>query len=373
VTELLDINITTEELREINDLSQKLIGQLKSKDSKAELEDLEKKTLAEDFWQNQENSQRILQRIKELKDRVEKADSLNLLIEDCQVLLEFVKESPDDLSLEEEFLETFEELKKLFVEIRMYSLLNGPNDKNNAYLTLHAGAGGTEACDWVEMLYRMYTRYFESKGFKFTVTDYLDGDGAGIKAVSLLVEGEYVYGHLRGEIGVHRLVRISPFDSGGRRHTSFASCEVIPQLDKDIEVNIRSEDLRIDTFRSSGKGGQHVNKTDSAVRITHLPTNIVVACQSERSQHQNKDTAMRMLMSKLMEIKEREHKEKIEDLKGTQKDIAWGNQIRSYVFCPYTMVKEHRTNYETGDVQSVMDGDLDPFINEYLTQNPTIT
>lgn len=232
---------------------------------------------------------------------------------------------------------------------------------------MHAGAGGTEAQDWAQMLLRMYTRWAERKGFKVTVLDCLDGDEAGIKSVTIQVEGENAYGYLKAERGVHRLVRISPFDAGGRRHTSFASLDVIPELSDEIEVDINPEDIRIDTYRSSGAGGQHVNKTESAVRITHLPTGIVVTCQNERSQHQNKDTAMKMLKSKLMALKEREQKEKIEDLKGVQMEIAWGSQIRSYVFCPYTMVKDHRTNYEESNVDSVMDGNLDGMINSYLT------
>ena len=369
---MIDFSIIKNELHSIKEETAKLIESLNSESAKAEISELEARTLKEDFWQDSENSQKTLQRIKVLKDRATKAKNLQTQLDDSFVLLEFAEDSPDDDAMEQEFLEAKDKLEKTYMEIRMYSLLNGPNDKNNAYLTLHSGAGGTEACDWVEMLYRMYTRYFEEKGFKATVTDYLDGDGAGIKSVTFYVEGDYAFGYLRGENGVHRLVRISPFDSAGRRHTSFASCEVIPEISPENDVKIKTEDIRIDTYRSSGKGGQHVNKTDSAIRITHLPTNIVVACQSERSQHQNKETCMRMLLSKLNDIKEREHKEKIEDLKGLQMDIGWGSQIRSYVFCPYTMVKDHRTNYETGDVQSVMDGDLDPFINEYLTQNPTI-
>jgi len=234
-------------------------------------------------------------------------------------------------------------------------------------MTLHAGAGGTEAQDWVQMLLRMYTRWAEDHDYEVRTLDYLDGDEAGIKSVTIQIIGENAYGYLRSEKGVHRLVRISPFDASGRRHTSFASVDVMPELDDEIEVEIRPEDLKIDTYRSSGAGGQHVNKTESAVRITHIPTGIVVACQNERSQIQNRETAMKMLKAKLLELKEREQKEKIEDLKGVQMDIAWGSQIRSYVFCPYTMVKDHRTNYETGDVQAVMDGDLDKFIHAYLS------
>jgi len=234
-------------------------------------------------------------------------------------------------------------------------------------MTLHAGAGGTEAQDWAQMLLRMYTRWAEDHDYEVRTLDYLDGDEAGIKSVTIQIIGENAYGYLRSEKGVHRLVRISPFDASGRRHTSFASVDVMPELDDEIEVEIRPEDLKIDTYRSSGAGGQHVNKTESAVRITHIPTGIVVACQNERSQIQNRETAMKMLKAKLLELKEREQKEKIEDLKGVQMDIAWGSQIRSYVFCPYTMVKDHRTNYETGDVQAVMDGDLDKFIHAYLS------
>jgi peptide chain release factor 2 len=245
--------------------------------------------------------------------------------------------------------------------------LTGPYDKNNAFLALHAGAGGTEAQDWVEMLLRMYTRWAEKRGFTVRTMDFLAGDEAGVKSVTIQIIGENAYGYLRSEKGVHRLVRISPFDASGRRHTSFASMEVMPELEDDLEIHINSDDLRVDTYRASGAGGQHINKTDSAIRITHIPTGVVVSCQTERSQFQNKDNAMKMLKAKLLELKEREQKEKIEDLKGVQLDIAWGSQIRSYVFCPYTLVKDHRTNYEMGDVNKVMDGELDGFINAYLS------
>ena len=251
-------------------------------------------------------------------------------------------------------------------KLELNTLLSGKYDSNNAILTLHPGAGGTEAQDWVQMLYRMYTRWANSNGYEVKELDYLPGDEAGIKSVTFLVNGDYAYGHLKGEMGVHRLVRISPFDAGGRRHTSFASVEVLPEITEDMDIQINPDDLRIDTYRSSGAGGQHINKTSSAIRITHIPTNIVVTCQSERSQIQNRETAMKMLKSKLLNLKEKENKEKIEDLKGVQMDIAWGSQIRSYVFCPYTMVKDHRTNYEVGNVQAVMDGDLNGFIDSYL-------
>jgi len=306
-----------------------------------------------------------LQKIKAKKDKLEKYNKITQDWEDIKTLCELGMEENDD-SVFLEASESFEKFKKDFETLRLETLLTGPYDKNNVILTLHAGAGGTEAQDWVQMLLRMFTRWAESKGFTVKLLDILDGDEAGIKSVTINIIGENAYGYLKSEKGVHRLVRISPFDSSGRRHTSFASCDVMPELGDDVEVDINTEDLKIDTYRASGAGGQHINKTESAVRITHIPTGVVVACQTERSQFQNKDTAMKMLKSKLIEIKEREHKEKIEDLKGIQMDIAWGSQIRSYVFCPYTLVKDHRTNYEQINVDNVMDGDLDGFINSYL-------
>jgi len=274
----------------------------------------------------------------------------------------------EDESIISEVGEGIEKLKKGLEELRLETLLTGQYDKNNAILTLHAGAGGTEAQDWVEMLLRMFTRWAEKKEYTVKTLDFLAGDEAGIKSVTIQVIGENAYGYLKSEKGVHRLVRISPFDASGRRHTSFASVDVMPELDDDIQVDIRPEDLRVDTYRASGAGGQHINKTESAVRITHIPTGIVVSCQTERSQFQNRDTAMKMLKAKLLELKEREQKEKIEDLKGVQMDIAWGSQIRSYVFCPYTLVKDHRTNYEEGNINAVMDGEIDGFINAYLSR-----
>ncbi|MFA7674213.1 MAG: peptide chain release factor 2 [Clostridia bacterium] len=369
---MIDTGITKTELNALKENAEKLIKSLDIENAKKEIEGLEAEAAKDGFWNDSQNTQRVLQRMKVLKDRVAKAKSLKTKLEDCFVLLEFFEEDPENADMGKELMQGKKDLEATYMAIRMFSLLNGPNDKNNAYLTLHAGAGGTEACDWVEMLFRMYTRYFENNGFKYAVTDYLEGEGAGIKSVTVYVEGEYAFGYLRGENGVHRLVRISPFDAAGRRHTSFASCEIIPEISQNIEITINPEDLRIDTYRSSGKGGQHINKTDSAVRITHIPTNTVAACQSERSQFQNKDTAMKMLISKLEEARIRENKAQIADLKGVQKEISWGSQIRSYVFCPYTMVKDHRTEYETGDVAGVMDGNIEPFINEYLAQNPTI-
>ena len=332
---------------------------------KKELKDLEAQTFNPNFWDDTKNSSKILKRITYLKNEVETFTrtqvELDNLIEVNQLILEEADEA-----LQHELISGSKEIDKKIEKLEISTLLSGKYDVNNAIVTLHPGAGGTEAQDWAEMLYRMYSRWANENGYQVEEVDYLPGEEAGIKSVTFLVSGEYAYGYLKGEQGVHRLVRISPFDSGGRRHTSFASVEVLPEITEDIEININPEDLRIDTYRASGAGGQHINKTSSAVRITHIPTNIVVSCQSERSQIQNRETAMKMLKSKLLHLKEQAHKETIEELKGVQMDIAWGSQIRSYIFCPYTLVKDHRTNYEVGNVQGVMDGDLNGFINEYL-------
>ncbi len=285
--------------------------------------------------------------------------------QDLTVLVEMADEE-EDLSVLSEVKEGVVSLTKRLEQMKLETLLSGPYDKNNAILTLHAGAGGTEAQDWAEMLFRMYVRWAERRGFQTETLDYLAGEEAGIKSVTFLISGLNAYGYAKAEKGVHRLVRISPFDASGRRHTSFASLEVMPELDDDVKIDINPEDLKVDTYRASGAGGQHINKTDSAIRITHLPTGIVVSCQNERSQHKNRDIAMKMLMAKLMELKEQENKEKIEDLKGDLKEIAWGSQIRSYVFHPYNLVKDHRTGFEMGNIGAVMDGDLDGFINAYL-------
>ncbi len=308
---------------------------------------------------------KVLQKIKGLRARIERFDSLYSDWEDLKTLIELANEEEDE-SLLPEVKEGYKNLCETFEEMKLETLLSGKYDKNNAIITLHSGAGGTEAQDWCEMLYRMYTRWAERKGFTTEVIDFLDGEEAGIKSVTFSIIGLNAYGYAKSEKGVHRLVRISPFDSAARRHTSFASCEVVPEIDDDIEVQINPEDLRIDTYRSSGAGGQHINKTESAIRITHIPTGIVVTCQNERSQHKNKDSAMKVLKSKLVEIAEREQKEKIDDIKGAQTEIGWGNQIRSYVFHPYNMVKDHRTNFEMGNVGAVMDGDIDGFVNAYL-------
>lgn len=319
------------------------------------------------FWDDMEKSQTVLQELKQIRDKIESYEQVKTAWDDMVALVELADEA-EDLSLLDEVREGFEKLQKDLETLRLDTLLSGPYDKNNAIIALHAGAGGTEAQDWVEMLLRMFTRWAERRGFGVQTLDYLAGDEAGVKSATILVKGHNAYGYAKSEKGVHRLVRISPFDASGRRHTSFASVDVMPEIADDIEVNISPEDLKVDTFRASGAGGQHINKTDSAIRITHIPTGVVVSCQTERSQHQNREYAMKMLKAKLFEMAEREHKEKIEDLKGDMKEIAWGSQIRSYVFHPYTMVKDHRTGYEVGNIGAVMDGDLDGFINEYLKQ-----
>lgn len=332
---------------------------------KKEIADLEKKSSAPDFWDDMENSQKIMQKIGSLKTKVESYENLKNDFDDALIMIELANEE-EDKDLYSDCEDSVKDIESRIESLTLSTLLSGEYDSKNALLTFHAGAGGTEAQDWAEMLFRMYNRWGERHGYKVSTLDYLDGDVAGIKSATILVEGENAYGYLRGEMGIHRLVRVSPFDSSGRRHTSFASLEVMPEIDDDINVDIREEDIKMDVYRASGAGGQKVNKTSSAVRLTHIPTGIVVSCQIERSQHQNREVAMRMLKSKLVEIKERENLEKIEDIKGDQKEIAWGSQIRSYVFMPYTMVKDHRTGYETGNINAVMDGDLDGFINAYL-------
>ena len=334
---------------------------------KAEVEVLEKESAAPDFWDDMENSQKVMQKIGSLKAKVTGYESLRSDYEDALVMIELADEE-GDLSLLDDCTASVKDIETRVEDMTLSTLLSGEFDGKNALLTFHAGAGGTEAQDWAEMLFRMYNRWGERHGYKVSTLDYLDGDGAGIKSATILVEGENAYGYLKGEMGIHRLVRVSPFDSSGRRHTSFASVEVMPEIDDDVNVEIREEDIKMDVYRASGAGGQKVNKTSSAVRLTHIPTGIVVSCQIERSQHQNREVAMRMLKSKLVEIKERENLERIEDIKGDQKEIAWGSQIRSYVFMPYTLAKDHRTGFEMGNITAVMDGDIDGFINAYLKQ-----
>ncbi len=332
---------------------------------KKQVEDLEEQTKANEFWSDMEKSAKVLQEIKLLKDKIDGIEKTKNLIDDTNVLIELGNEANDE-SVIPEVKQNVKTISKNIDKMEIENLLSGKHDRDNAIITIHPGAGGTESQDWAEMLYRMYSMWCEKNGYKLEELDYLEGDGAGIKSVTFSVTGPNAYGYLKSESGVHRLVRISPFDSAGRRHTSFAAVEVIPEVSDDVNVEINPEDLKIDTYRSSGAGGQHVNKTESAIRITHIPTNIVVSCQTQRSQIQNRDKAMKMLMSKLLELKEKENKERIEDLKGVQREIAWGSQIRSYVFCPYTLVKDHRTNYETGNVEAVMNGEINGFIDEYL-------
>lgn len=330
------------------------------------IEELQKRLEEPGFWDDPEVSQQVMKELKSLQDSVKLIDGLYSTYEDMQLLIEMSEEEGDSDTVQEieDELNRFEET---FEELRIGTFLTGPYDKDNAIVTLHAGAGGTESCDWAGMLYRMYTRWAEKKGYDVEVLDYLEGDVAGIKGVIFEVKGENAYGYLRSEKGVHRLVRISPFNAAGKRQTSFASCDVIPDIEEDIDIEINDDDLKIDTYRSSGAGGQHINKTSSAVRITHLPTGIVVQCQNERSQHMNKDKAMQMLKSKLYLMKQQEQAEKMSDIRGEVRDINFGNQIRSYVMQPYTMVKDHRTNAECSNVGAVMDGNIDLFINAYLS------
>lgn len=330
------------------------------------LHELEFKMQEPKFWDDPKRAEEVTKESKSIKDKIDGFDKLKSQIEDIEVLKEIMEE--DDEESSNEIIATIKSIEKEIDDYNMKVLLSGEYDKNNAILTLHVGVGGTDANDWTEMLLRMYTRWCEKQGYSIETLDFLPGDEAGIKSVTLKVSGDYAYGYLKAEKGIHRLVRISPYNANGKRQTSFASMEVLPELTKEQDIDIKSDDLKIDTYRSGGAGGQHVNKTDSAVRITHIPTGIVVQCQNERSQFSNRDTAMEMLKSKLVELKERAHKEKIEDLTGELKDIGWGSQIRSYVFHPYSMVKDHRTNVETSNVTSVMDGEIDMFINAYLKQ-----
>ena len=328
---------------------------------------LEEQAAAPDFWDDMKNSQKILQKTASLKNKVAAYEKLNTDYEDALIMIELSDEEEDE-SMFPDCRESVDNVKRELDKQTLSTLLSGEYDSKNAILTFHAGAGGTEAQDWASMLVRMYTQWATQHGYKVTMPDFLDGDEAGYKSAVLHIEGENAYGYMKSENGVHRLVRCSPFDASGRRHTSFASLEVMPEIDDTIEIDLNMDDVKMDVYRASGAGGQKVNKTSSAVRLTHIPTGIVTSCQVERSQVQNREVALRMLKSKLLEIKEREHLDKIEDIKGVQKDIAWGSQIRSYVFMPYTLAKDHRTGFEMGNINAVMDGDLDGFINAYLKQ-----
>ncbi|HAN21810.1 MAG TPA: peptide chain release factor 2 [Clostridiales bacterium] len=358
-------------LRELKKGIDELAQSIKAEDLKLEVETIEEHVNEPDFWSDTNKAQTILKHLNSRKRTLDNYLSLKKNFEDVVSLTEMAIADEEE-SMVSEIIFELNSVKQAYEQQRIEILLSGEYDGNNAILSIHPGAGGTEAQDWAEMLYRMYSMYAVRKGFKLKVLDYLDGDEAGLKSVTVLIEGVNAYGYLKGENGVHRLVRISPFDSSGRRHTSFASVEVLPEFNDEIAIEIKEEDLKIDAHRSSGAGGQHVNKTDSAIRITHLSTGIVVGCQTERSQVQNKETAMRMLKSKLLEIKERENFDKIEDIKGIKLNIEWGSQIRSYVFMPYTLVKDNRTDYETGNITAVMDGELEEFINAYLRHNCNI-
>lgn len=365
---IIEIEETRHKLTNFRNNIKELGSALRIDALREEVAQLEEKTSAPDFWNDQENSGKILRQVKQLKDKIERYDALSAKLEDAITLCDLAIEEGDE-SMKDEILAEAAEVEAQEEKMRIEVLLSGEYDHNNAIVSFHPGAGGTEAQDWAQMLYRMYTRWGESHGYNVKLVDWLDGDEAGIKSATIMVEGLNAYGYLKSENGVHRLVRVSPFDGSGRRHTSFASVEVLPEFEDDNSIELNDEDLEITAHRSSGAGGQHINKTDSAIRIVHIPTGIVVGCQTERSQLQNKETALKMLKSKLMEIKEREKLERIEDIQGNKTNIEWGNQIRSYVFMPYTLVKDTRTGYEDGNIQSVMDGNLDGFINAYLKMN----
>ena len=356
------------ELQNFRENIKELGNALRIEELKAEVASLEQTTFDPDFWSNQENSTKTLQKIKQMKAKIENYEALSAKLEDTIMMAEMAIEENDE-SMTEDILSDQEAIIKEEEKQRIEVLLSGEYDKNNAIISFHPGAGGTEAQDWALMLYRLYTRWGEKHGFNVKLIDWLDGEEAGLKSATILVEGLNAYGYLKSENGVHRLVRVSPFDSSGRRHTSFASVEVMPEFEDDNSIVINEADLEITAHRSSGAGGQHVNKTDSAIRIVHIPTGIVVGCQTERSQLQNEETAMKMLKSKLMEIKQREKLDRIEDIKGNKTNIEWGSQIRSYVFMPYTLAKDTRTGYEDGNIQAVMDGEIDGFINAYLKEN----
>ncbi|MDD2627779.1 MAG: peptide chain release factor 2 [Clostridia bacterium] len=363
-----DIKEIKRNLEEINNKKEKLKATLKIDEKTNKIKELEEKTLEVGFWNDEKRSMLILSKLKILKKETLNYSELNDKMEESAGIIEILEEEYDN-ELKNEVLNNIKDISDKIQKLETQTLLSEEYDKYNAIITIHPGAGGTESQDWASMLYRMYTRWAEQKDYEVELFDLQDGDEAGIKSVTFLVKGTYSYGYLKGEKGVHRLVRISPFDSNSRRHTSFAAVEILPEIEDDINIEIKTEDLDIGTFRASGAGGQHVNKTDSAVRIKHLPSGIVVACQTERSQLQNKENAMKMLKAKIYQLEKQKNKEKLQEIKGDTSDNAWGNQIRSYVFCPYTLVKDHRTNHEIGNVQKVMDGYIDEFIIEYLKVN----
>ncbi|HHW71559.1 MAG TPA: peptide chain release factor 2 [Clostridiales bacterium] len=362
---MVGLEISNGRLKELKESFDEIGESLDIPGCERRIRELEKEMNDPAFWNDVEKSKKVSKELKHLKDRIQRYNKLVSIIEDVEVLIELATEE-EDMSLVPDIEKEINILEKEIKHLRLETLLKGKYDKNNAIISLHAGAGGTEAMDWTSMLYRMYTRWCESKGYKVDVLDMLPGEEAGIKSVTFQATGMNAYGYLKAEKGVHRLVRISPFDSSGRRHTSFASVDVMPELEDDLEIEIKPDEIKVDTFRAGGAGGQHVNMTDSAVRITHIPTGIVVQCQNERSQIQNRETAMKVLKARLLELKEREAEEKLREMKGEMKRIEWGSQIRSYIFHPYSMVKDHRTGIEVGNIDAVMDGELDDFINGYL-------
>ncbi len=369
---LIQLDEAKRELGELRVKAEELGRAIHRDELVVKVTELEEKTTSDNFWSNQAESGQLLKQIKTMKDKLEEYGELLAKIEDIGALIELGLEASDE-SVVDEVLAGIKEIEKIEERMKLETLLSGEYDNNNAIVSFHPGAGGTEAQDWAQMLYRMYTRWGERHNYNVKLLDWLDGEEAGIKSATIMIEGANAYGYLKSENGVHRLVRVSPFDGSGRRHTSFASVEVMPEFtDDDGKIDINEDDLEISAHRSSGAGGQHINKTDSAIRIVHKPTGIVVGCQTERSQLQNRETAMRMLKSKLMEIKQREKLDRIEDIQGVKTNIEWGAQIRSYVFMPYTLAKDNRTGFEDGDIQAVMDGDLDGFINAYLIQNSKI-
>ncbi len=364
---IIEFEEDKEKIREGREKLAELRQALHMEKTELRMEELEHRSAEPEFWNDLEEAKKVQKELTHLKNKRDNFFRLSMLLDDAEVLIELGEEE-DDQQVADEVRKKLKVFANEAEALSMETYFTGELDANNAILTLHAGAGGTEACDWTGMLFRMYSRWAEDHDFKLSVLDSVDGEEAGIKSISFKMEGENAYGLLSSEMGVHRLVRISPFDSSGRRHTSFASVEVLPELDDSINIEVRPEDLRVDTYRSSGKGGQHVNKTSSAVRLTHLPTGVVVACQNERSQIQNREVAMQMLKAKLYTMARQAQLDRVEDLKGEQMDIGWGSQIRSYVFCPYTLVKDNRTGVENSDVGAVMDGELDPFIRAWLAQ-----
>ncbi|WP_440896326.1 peptide chain release factor 2 [Amphibacillus sp. Q70] len=362
--ELIEIK---QDLTKMNNRIAEFRGSLDLEEKRTRIAELETEMVDSDFWNDQQKAQKIIDEVNNLKDLVQTFDKHVESLEDLEVSYELVKEE-EDQELQQELEQKLTQLTEDLNQFELYMLLSEPYDKSNAILELHPGAGGTESQDWASMLLRMYTRWAEKKNFKLETLNYLPGEEAGVKSVTLLIKGHNAYGYLKAEKGVHRLVRISPFDSSGRRHTSFVSCEVTPEIDDGIDIEIKNEEIKVDTYRASGAGGQHVNTTDSAVRITHIPTNTIVTCQSERSQIKNREQALKMLKSKLYQIEIDRQQAELSEIRGEQKEIGWGSQIRSYVFHPYSMIKDHRTDLEMGNTQSVMDGDLDPFIDAYLRQ-----